>query len=167
MIYTSKYKSPMGDLLLASKNNELIGMWFINQKYYLSNIKEEMTEKDDEPIIEKTKKWLNRYFKKQEPQANEIKINPVGSEFQKLVWKLLCEIPYGSTTTYKEIALKVAKIKGLKHMSSQAVGGAVSRNPISIIIPCHRVIGTNGKLTGYAGGLDKKTELLKIENIIK
>ncbi len=163
MIYTSTYSSPLGDILLASKNNELIGLWFKGQKYYLGSIKEETKEKNDEEILIKTKNWLDRYFKGEKPNIRELTLNPNGSSFRKEVWKILCEIPYGSTLTYKEIAEKLAKERGLKSMSAQAVGGAVGHNPISIIIPCHRVVGTNGNLIGYAGGLDKKEYLLDLE----
>ena len=163
MIYTSTYTTPIGDVLLASKNNELIGLWFEGQKYYLNSINEEMQVKNEEEILKKTKNWLDRYFKGEKPSIKEIKINPNGSDFRKEVWKILCKIPYGKTITYKEIAEKLAKEKGLKSMSAQAIGGAVGHNPISIIIPCHRVVGSDGKLTGYAGGLDKKEYLLKLE----
>lgn len=165
MIYISHYPSLLGDILLASKNNELIGLWFEGQKYYLASINEEMQEKNDEEIFLKTKNWLDRYFKGGQPNIKELSLNPIGSDFRKKVWKILCDIPYGKTITYKEIAEKLAKEKGLKSMSAQAVGGAVGHNPISIIIPCHRVVGTSGNLTGYAGGLDKKEYLLKLEKI--
>ena len=163
MIYTSHYLSPLGDILLASKNNELIGLWFEGQKYYLANMKEEMIEKNDEEILIKTKNWLDRYFQGEKPDVKELTLNPIGTDFRKDVWNILCEIPYGSTITYKEIAEKITKEKGLKSMSAQAVGGAVAHNPISIIIPCHRVVGSSGNLTGYAGGLDKKEYLLNLE----
>ena len=163
MIYISHYLSPLGDILLASKNNELIGLWFKDQKYYLESIKEEIVEKNNEEIFLKTKDWLDRYFKGEQPNIKELSLNPIGSTFRKKVWKILCNIPYGKTMTYKEIADKISKEKGLKSMSAQAVGGAVGHNPISIIIPCHRVVGSNGNLTGYAGGLDKKEYLLKLE----
>lgn len=163
MIYTSTYTSPIGDILLASQNNKLIGLWFKGQKYYMNSLKEEIEEKNDEETLMKSKKWLDRYFKGEKPSIKELSLNPDGSEFRKKVWQILCEIPYGKTLTYKEIALKLAKENGLNSMSAQAVGSAVGHNPISIIIPCHRVIGSNGKLTGYAGGLDKKEYLLKLE----
>ncbi len=163
MIYISHYLSPLGDILLASKNNELIGLWFKDQKYYLESIKEEIVENNNEEIFLKTKDWLDRYFKGEQPNIKELSLNPIGSTFRKKVWKILCNIPYGKTMTYKEIADKISKEKGLKSMSAQAVGGAVGHNPISIIIPCHRVVGSNGNLTGYAGGLDKKEYLLKLE----
>ena len=164
MIYTTHYKSPVGDILLASKNNKLIGLWIEGQKYYLSNLKDEIKEEEKEILI-KTKDWLDRYFKGEEPSINELDLNPLGSNFRKSVWKILREIPYGEVSTYKSIADTIAKQKGLKKMSSQAVGGAVSHNPISIIIPCHRVVGSNGSLTGYAGGIDKKVYLLKHEKV--
>ena len=165
MIYTSTYSSPLGDILLASKNNELVGLWFKDQKYFLGPIKEKTKEKNNEEIFLKTKNWLDRYFKGEQPNIKELSLNPIGSDFRKEVWKILCEIPYGKTIAYKEIADKIAKEKGIKSMSAQAVGGAVGHNPISIIIPCHRVVGTNGNLTGYAGGLDKKEYLLKLEQV--
>ena len=152
-----------GKILLASKDNKLIGLWIEGQKYYLEKLKEEIQEKEDDIILVKAKKWLDRYFKGEKPQISELDLAPIGSDFAKNVWKLLCEIPYGEVTTYGEIAKKVAKIMNKSRMSAQAVGGAVGHNPISIIIPCHRVIGTNGSLTGYAGGIDKKIFLLKHE----
>lgn len=163
MIYTTHYKSPIGDLLLASKDNKLIGLWIEGQKYYMSNFLEEMKENDNDKTLLKAKKWLDRYFNKEKPSIKELELNPMGSEFRQAVWKILCEIPYGKVTTYKEIAEEIAKQKGINKMSAQAVGGAVGHNPISIIIPCHRVVGTNGDLTGYAGGLDKKIYLLEHE----
>ena len=151
--------------MLASKDNKLIGLWIEGQKYYLGKLKEEIQEKDNDIILIKAKKWLDRYFKGEKPQISELDLEPIGSDFAKNVWKLLCEIPYGKVTTYGEIAKKVAKIMNKSTMSAQAVGGAVGHNPISIIIPCHRVIGTNGSLTGYACGIDKKIFLLKHEGV--
>lgn len=151
--------------MLASKDNKLIGVWIEGQKYYLGNIKEEMKENDTIPILVKTKRWLDRYFEGQKPKISELDLAPIGSDFAKNVWKLLCQIQYGEVTTYGEIAKKVAKIMNKKTMSAQAVGGAVGHNPISIIIPCHRVVGADGSLTGYASGIDKKIYLLKHEGI--
>lgn len=167
MINTSHYKSPIGDLLIGSKNGKLIGLWIENQKYYLHKINEEIKENNKDTTIKKTKNWLDKYFNNENPNPKELKIKLIGSEFQKLVWNNLLNIPYGQTVTYKEIANKIARQKNIKHMSAQAVGGAISHNPISIIIPCHRVIGTNGELIGYSGGLNKKIELLKIERKTK
>ena len=120
-----------------------------------------MQENDKETILLKAKKWLDRYFNGEKPEISELDLAPIGSKFAKNVWKLLCEIPYGKITTYGEIAKKMNKNK----MSAQAVGGAVGHNPISIIIPCHRVVGANGSLTGYAGGIEKKIKLLEHERV--
>lgn len=166
MIYTTYYNSPIGKLLLASKENKLIGLWIEGQKYYLSGIEDEITKNDDEKILIETKKWLDRYFNGKKPCPNELDLAPIGSKFRKNVWDILCKIPYGKVITYNDIAKEIAKKRKINKMSAQAVGGAVGHNPISIIIPCHRVIGTNGSLTGYAGGLDKKEYLLKLENAI-
>ena len=154
-----------GKILLASKDNKLIGLWIDGQKYFLGNLKEEMQEKEDEIIFVKTKKWLDRYFNGEKPKICELDLTPMGSDFAKNVWKFLCEIPYGDITTYGELAKKVAKILNKEKMSAQAIGGAVGHNPISIIIPCHRVVGAKGNLTGYAGGINKKIELLKHEDV--
>lgn len=165
MIYITHYNSPIGDILLASKNDKLIGLWIENQKYYLSSFKEELQEVDNNKILNKTKKWLDRYFNGEKPKIDELEIEPVGSEFRKNVWKILCDIPYGKVITYNDIAKQIAKEKGVKRMSAQAVGGAVGHNPISIIIPCHRVVGSNGSLTGYAGGIKRKKYLLEHEKV--
>ena len=165
MIYTTYYNSPVGKILIASKNHKLIGLRIENHKYYLGTLKEEIQEKDNEDILIKTKKWLDRYFNGDQPDIFELELAPMGSEFARNIWKILCEIPYGEVTTYGEIAKKIAKIMNKEKMSAQAVGGAVGHNPISIIIPCHRVVGTNGSLTGYAGGIDKKIQLLKHEKV--
>ena len=128
-------------------------------------MKEEIKENKNERILIKTKKWLDEYFNGKKPEISELDLAPIGSEFAKNVWEILCEIPYGKVTTYGEIAKKMAKIMHKEKMSAQAVGGAVGHNPISIIIPCHRVVGANGSLTGYAGGIDKKIYLLKHEQV--
>lgn len=163
MINYTFFKSPIGDIFLASNENKLIGAWFEGQKYYLSNINKKLINKEDK-ILKNTKKWLNQYFKGENPSINELDLAPEGTEFRKSVWKILCEIPYGKTITYNDIAIEIAQKRGIDKMSAQAVGGAVAHNPISIIIPCHRVIGSNGRLTGYAGGIDRKLFLLKLEN---
>lgn len=165
MIYTTNYKSPVGNLLIAAKDNKLIGLWIENQKYYLSGFKEETAKKKDIEILTKTKSWLDRYFNREKPGINELDINLIGSEFRKSVWEILKTIPYGKVVTYNDIAKKIAEQKGISKMSAQAIGGAVGHNPISIIVPCHRVIGTNGSLTGYAGGIEKKIQLLELEEI--
>lgn len=143
----------------------LIGLWLEGQKYYLSNIKTETKRKDDDKVLVETKKWLDRYFNGESPSINELEINPIGSEFRKAVWKILCDIPYGKVLTYSDIAKIIAKKKGVEKISAQAVGGAVGHNPISIIVPCHRVVGKGGSLTGYAGGIDRKVYLLNHEGV--
>lgn len=165
MIYTVQYQSPIGNLLLASKKGKLIGIWMEDQKYYLLNIKEETQENSSDKMLVQTKGWLDRYFKGEKPRINELELEPVGSAFRQTVWKILCDIPYGKVITYNDIAKEIAKQRGIKKMSAQAVGGAVGHNPISIVIPCHRVVGTNGSLTGYAGGIEKKLYLLKHEKV--
>lgn len=161
MTYIYHYNSPLGKITMASDGESLIGLWFENQKYFADSIKGESTEKPLE-IFDKTSKWLDIYFAGKEPDFTpEIKLT--GTPFRKEVAKIMLLIPYGKTMTYGEIAEKIAKQKGIDKMSAQAVGGAVGHNPISIIIPCHRVVGTNGSLTGYAGGIDKKINLLKLE----
>ena len=164
MIYVANYKSPIGNLLIASKNNKLIGLWIEGQKYYFSNFKDEVQQLDNNILLD-TKKWLDKYFNKEKPSINELELNPIGSEFRQEVWKILCTIPYGKVITYNDIAKQIAHNRGINKMSAQAIGGAVGHNPISIIIPCHRVVGTNGSLTGYAGGIDKKIYLLKLEEV--
>lgn len=124
-----------------------------------------MYPKDDLAVFQKAKDWLDRYFQGQKPAISELPLAPIGGEFRQMVWKILCEIPYGQVITYGDIAKKVAQRKGLARMSAQAVGGAVGHNPISLIIPCHRVVGTNGSLTGYSGGLDMKIKLLEFEGV--
>ena len=163
MINAIHYKSPLGDILLASKDEKLIGAWFEGQKHYPSTISESFVEKEDETLF-KTKNWLDSYFNGEKPSVRELDLAPQGTDFRLEVWKILCEIPYGKTTTYRDIALRIARNRGIEKMSSQAVGGAVGHNPISIIIPCHRVIGSDNALCGYAGGLDKKIFLLRHEN---
>lgn len=165
MVYISKYKSPVGNISIASKDNKLIGLWIEGQKYFLSSIKEDIKVDENLEILVKTKKWLDRYFNKEKPDIRELDIAPIGSDFRKNVWEKLIDIPYGKVITYNDIAKRIAKEKGIHKMSAQAVGGAVSHNPISIIIPCHRVVGTNGNLIGYAGGIEKKIYLLKHEGL--
>ena len=160
VLEASYYHSPLGKLLLVAKDGSLSGLWMEGQKYYLSGYRGEIPQNRESPVLQRTSVWLDRYFRGECPDPGELPLAPVGSEFRQEVWKLLREIPYGKTTTYREIAEKIAEKRGLEHMSAQAVGGAVGHNPISIIIPCHRVVGTDGGLTGYAGGIHKKRWLL-------
>ena len=164
MIYTTNFQSPIGNILLVAKENQLIGLYIEEQKQDFRTT-EEVQEKTDLEIFKKTKDWLNRYFHGEQPALEELELNPMGSDFRKCVWKYLCKIPYGKTTTYKKLAEQVIKERGVNKMSAQAIGNAVGHNPISIIIPCHRVIGSNGDLTGYASGLEKKKYLLQLERI--
>ncbi|MBS5370220.1 MAG: methylated-DNA--[protein]-cysteine S-methyltransferase [Longibaculum muris] len=165
MLYKTIYESSLGNILIVSDENNIIGLWFEGQKYFLANIKDDITQKDDLPILQSAKLWLDQYFAGQKPNIANLKLAPRGNDFRLTVWKILCEIPYGQLTTYGEIAKKVAIVMNKESMSAQAVGGAVGHNPISIIIPCHRVVGSHGSLTGYAGGIDKKIKLLQLEGV--
>lgn len=162
MMYIDKYRSPLGNMTLASDGSALTGLWFDGQKYFGAGLLDAPQKKEDLPVFAETKGWLDRYFEGEQPEpAPALKL--IGSPFRLMVWEILQEIPYGQTMTYGQIAETAAKRLGLDRMSAQAVGGAVGHNPISIIIPCHRVVGKDGSLTGYAGGIDKKTALLKLE----
>lgn len=161
MQYTSAYQSPLGAILLAADDIGLTGLWFEGQKYYAGSIGPEHEEKEI-PVFGEVKRWLDIYFSGKEPGFTP-PLHITGTPFQLSVWENLLEIPYGRTSTYGKIAKHIAYGKGLPHMSAQAVGGAVGHNEISIIVPCHRVVGINGSLTGYAGGIDKKTRLLALE----
>ena len=163
MIFQATYESPLGTLTMSSEGETLIGLWMETQTYFPSTVKEEMVPKEDLPLFSEVKRWLNRYFSGEKPAPAELPLSPRGSSFQREVWKMLCEIPYGGWITYGEIAKSIALKRENKKMSPQAVGGAVGHNPISIIIPCHRVLGAGGRLTGYTGGLDKKIWLLEHE----
>lgn len=166
MIKFTEYDcQPLGRLTLAAENNKLVGLWIEGQKYFRSAYKDGFVRCDDDITLCKAKEWLDRYMNGEKPKISELDLAPKGGEFRQTVWKILCEIPYGETTTYGEIAKEIARLKGLESMSAQAVGNAVGHNPISIIIPCHRVVGTNGSLTGYAGGIDKKIFLLRHEGV--
>ena len=164
VFYKIEYSSPLGKLTICAKNNHLVGLWIEGQKYFANTVNVEMISEDSLEIFKKTKKWLDEYFKGNRPNIKYLNLSPIGNEFRQSVWKILCKIPYGEVITYGDIAKELAKQKGIERMSAQAVGGAVGHNPISIIIPCHRVIGKNGKLTGYAGGLNAKKYLLNLEN---
>ena len=195
MLYKSIYNSPLGKILILSCEESLLGLYFEGQKEFNDLIKSEEIKnlgdgknfeiKDknlsgespaheknkvygekicDDKILEETKKWLDLYFSGEDPNFTpSLKLR--GTEFRRDVWKILLEIPYGETLTYKDIANKLMASGKYERMSSQAVGGAVGHNPISIIIPCHRVVGTSGSLTGYAGGLARKVKLLELEGI--
>ncbi|MCM1107273.1 MAG: methylated-DNA--[protein]-cysteine S-methyltransferase [Blautia sp.] len=161
MQYTGKYESPLGGIILAADEIGLTGLWFEGQKYFARSLDRENEEKEL-PVFEQAKEWLDIYFSGKEP-GFQLPLHFTGSAFQNEVWEILDRIPYGQTTTYGAIARQLAEKRGLAGMSAQAVGGAVARNAISVIVPCHRVVGGNGSLTGYAGGIDKKIALLKME----
>lgn len=165
MIYSTHCASPLGTIMLASDGENIIGLWLEGQKYFAAAVTEKMVEKEDLPVFFAAENWLNRYFSGEKPAISELPLAPRGGEFRRTVWDILCEIPYGEVTTYGKIAKEISDRMKKKSMSGQAVGGAVGHNPISIIIPCHRVVGANGSLTGYAGGIDKKLRLLEHEGV--
>lgn len=163
MDYTHHYLSPLGGITMASDGHSLIGLWFDGQKCFadtLSDIHEEKML----PVFEQTDKWLDIYFSGKAPDFTP-PIFMRTTEFRKIVWNIMLSIPYGQTMTYGEIAKIAAEQMGVPEMSAQAVGGAVGHNSISLIIPCHRVVGVKGSMTGYAGGVDKKIKLLELESI--
>ena len=160
--WTNLWKFSHEMILLAADEIGLTGLWFEGQKYFANTLPEDYVPQETK-ILTEAKKWLDVYFSGEEPKFTP-PLHPTSSVFRQEVWKILLQIPYGQTITYGEIARRIAVMKNTSHMSAQAVGGAVGHNEISIIIPCHRVVGTNGSLTGYAGGIDKKISLLKLEH---
>lgn len=160
MLYTSHYASPLGGMTLVSDGTALVGLYFDGQKYAAEGLDATHTQKNL-PIFEEARRWLDVYFSGRKPDFTP-PIAPAGTAFQQSIWEILLTIPYGETTTYGAIAQRIEQNTGCR-MSAQAVGGAIGHNPVSLIIPCHRVIGTNGSLTGYAGGIDKKECLLQWE----
>ena len=166
MQYISYYHSPLGPVLLAADEIGLTGLWLEGQKYYAGQMDREHDEwiEKESPVLTMAKRWLEEYFAGRVPEMT-IPMHLSGTSFQMEVWEILCQIPYGQTVTYGQIARQIAAKRGRKTMSAQAVGGAVGRNPISIIVPCHRVMGADGSLTGYAGGVDKKMALLTLEGV--
>lgn len=162
MTYTMRYDSPLGGILLAADEEGLTGIWFEEQKYFAAKLPAEHEEKAT-PVLQDACRWLDIYFSGREPDFTPA-LHLVGSDFRQAVWALLLKIPYGQTTTYGALAKRLAESNGGRRVSAQAVGGAVGHNPVSIIVPCHRVVGSGGSLTGYAGGIDKKIRLLTLEN---
>lgn len=162
MQHVTQHKTPLGEIFIAADEQGLTGLWFVGQKYFDPSLA--TTQQTIEiPLLKQAKKWLDICFRGEEPDF-ELPLHFTGTKFQNEVWKILSSIPYGQTMTYGEIATILAKQRGVAKMSAQAVGGAVGKNKISIIVPCHRVVGVNGNLTGYAGGIDKKIQLLKLEH---
>ena len=161
MICTAKYDSPLGGITLACDDSALIGLWFDGQKHF-GNILPKRTEQTEHPLFAEARHWLDVYFSGREPDF----LPPLcydSTPFRKTVFDIMLTIPYGKTMTYGEIAAEIARRRNLPKMSAQAVGGAVGHNPISLMIPCHRVAGTNGSLTGYGGGITRKVRLLELE----
>lgn len=149
---------------MASNGEALTGLWFDGQKYFGATLSVERERVERRlPVLEQTKEWLGIYFGGKIPDFTPL-LELHSTTFRMDVWEILLSIPYGQTMTYGEIAEIMAEKRGVEHMSAQAVGGAVGHNPISLIIPCHRVVGTDGSLTGYAGGMDKKEKLLALES---
>lgn len=163
MEYVTHYESPLGRILLAADSAGLTGLWFEGQKYYAQSLRPEHVEREL-PVFKEVKNWLDIYFSGGQPDYMP-PVHMTGTDFQIKIWEILRQIPYGEVVTYGEIAYKIAEQMGRSHMSAQAVGSAVGHNKISIIIPCHRVVGTNGSLTGYAGGINRKIELLSLEKV--
>lgn len=165
MLYTTHYQTPIGKIVLASEGDYLTGLWIKQQKYFMDTLRGDITEKKELSIFNTTKNWLDCYFNGQNKSISDLPLAPKGGTFRQTVWKILCDIPFGQVMTYGEIAQKTASLIGKKTMSAQAIGGAIGHNPIAIIIPCHRVIGKKGNLTGYAGGIDIKIKLLQLEGV--
>lgn len=165
MYYYHDYHSPLGKLTIASNEKNIVGLWLEGQKYYMDILEDQEYQNKESDVIKLAKKWLDKYFHGERPQIEELPIEFIGSDFRKQVWTILRQIPYANVITYGDIAKRMAKHKGIHTMSAQAVGGAVGRNPISIIVPCHRVVGADGSLTGYSGGVEVKARLLALEGV--
>ena len=165
MDYTAHYDSPLGGITLASDGLRLVGLWFDGQKYFADALGKEHEERPELEIFDVTRRWLDIYFSGQTPDFTPPLLMRT-TDFRKRVWEIMLTIPFGRTMTYGDISRIIAKERGLTSMSAQAVGGAVGHNSISLIIPCHRVVGTGGSLTGYAGGIDKKVRLLQMEGAV-
>ena len=161
--YYSEYDSPVGKLTIASDGSAVCGLWLEGQKYHGGTVPEEMVRNDGAGGFAELHAWLDAYFGGEQPDPSDVPLAPIGSEFRQAVWRRLLEIPYGKLTTYGAIAKALKEERG--KASALAVGGAVGHNPISIIIPCHRVVGSDGSLTGYAGGLSRKMWLLEHEGV--
>lgn len=164
MDFTRVYNSPLGKITLASDGKNLVGLWFEKNRFFGEGLSEKIEENANLPVFDETSRWLDIYFSGKVPDFTP-PLFVRGSDFRKCVCKILLEIPYGKTLTYGEIAKRIAKERGLSKMSAQAVGGAVGHNPISIFIPCHRVVGANRNLTGYGGGMWRKIKLLELEKV--
>ena len=163
-IYTQNYQSPLGEIVIASDGTAITGLWLVGQRHFDIELEGCITDKDL-PIFDEVSHWLDIYFTGNNPgEIPAVHMN--GTLFQLEVWQILQTIPYGKLITYREIAELIAKKRGIAKMSARAVGNAIGRNPISILVPCHRVVGSDGKMTGYAGGIERKVKLLKLENAL-
>ena len=158
MIETLSHQTPLGEIVLAARENALTGLWFRGQKYEFATLKGERVENPDSALLREAARWVDAYFEGRRPDPRALPLRPLGTPFREKVWEQLLNIPYGATTTYGELAHALNMPGG-----AQAVGGAVGHNPISILIPCHRVLGKDGSLTGYAGGIARKQALLRLE----
>lgn len=158
------YESPVGLLTLAAGEDGLSGLWLEGQKYFAQPLGGLM-EPGESLHLKQARAWLDSYFAGERPSLASLMLAPVGSDFRQLIWQLLREIPYGEVRTYGDLAKEAARRMGRLSMSSQATGGAVGHNPISIIVPCHRVVGADGSLTGFAGGISNKLWLLEHEGV--
>ena len=161
MYYSGKYRSPLGGITFASDGQAITGLWFDGQKYYAANLPKEHTE-EELPVFAQARRWLDIYFAGEAPDFMPPLSMEGISPFRRRVWEIMLEIPYGQISTYGRIAKQIEGETG-KKVSAQAVGGAVGHNAVSLMIPCHRVVGADGSITGYAGGVDKKIALLKME----
>ncbi len=163
-IYTQNYQSPLGEIVIASDGTAITGLWLVGQRHFDIELEGCITDKDL-PIFDEVSHWLDIYFTGNNPgEIPAVRMN--GTPFQLEVWQILQTIPYGKLITYREVAEFIAKKRGITKMSARAVGNAVGRNPVSILVPCHRVVGSDGKMTGYAGGIERKVKLLKLENAL-
>lgn len=163
-IYTHNYQSPLGEIVIASDDTAITGLWLVGQRHFDIEVEGCITDKDL-PIFDEVSRWLDIYFTGNNPgEIPAVRMN--GTPFQLEVWQILQAVPYGKLITYREIAELIAKKRGITKMSARAVGNAVGRNPVSILVPCHRVVGSSGKMTGYAGGIERKVKLLKLENAL-
>lgn len=163
-IYTHYYQSPLDKIVIASDGTAITGLWFVGQRHFDIEVEGCITDKDL-PIFDEVSHWLDIYFTGNNPgEIPAVRMN--GTPFQLEVWQILQAVPYGKLITYWEIAELIAKKRGITKMSARAVGNAVGRNPVSILVPCHRVVGSSGKMTGYAGGIERKVKLLKLENAL-
>ncbi|GMA46644.1 methylated-DNA--[protein]-cysteine S-methyltransferase [Tetragenococcus muriaticus] len=167
MLYKSIYLSPLGKLLILTDDQTLLGVWYEDQKYYGASYRLSEAVYQENSIIEEVTNWLDRYFNKENPDISYLPLAPDVTDFRKKVLEILKSTPYGQTITYQQITNRLKEIYGENVGSARAVGGAVGHNPISIIIPCHRVIGSDGSLTGYAGGKERKVALLTLEGVYK